>query len=120
VKWALALMALAACSPDPVIGTWRGQDGRTITFAADGTVDVPITTDGRCPATPSCTSTWRRDGGTLIFEAASVARRSPGGTSDLFVDDPAACDCRKERVVLELRGDELLVTGTDERATRVR
>jgi len=112
----LALLALfGACSSqgdrtgDPATGRWRGETGKTIELRADGTLDMEPILDTRCTPDDALTARckarqrWHRSGSIVTLERAAIARPESVG---MFADKP--CDCRIERIEVELRGDELI------------
>lgn len=120
--------ALAACSSrsdridrtgDPAVGRWRGASGTTIELRADGSLDMDPTTSPSCDGDTALVrrcrarQRWTRSGSIVSLERAVVADQ-PASLG--FAGKP--CECRSERIQVELRGDELIY-GT-EHAARVR
>ena len=112
----LALFALfGACSSqgdhtgDPAVGRWRGETGKMVELRADGTLDMEPILDTRCTPDDALTARckarqrWHRSGSIVTLERAAIARPDSIGLSG---DKP--CDCRIERIDVQLRGDELI------------
>jgi hypothetical protein len=110
----LLLLALVACSShdlsgDPAVGRWRGETKTTIELRADGSLDMPpvpsIDCEDATAVIKSCAEheRWSRIGSTVTLERAAISRK-PG----VPMTSPGPCECRYERVEVQLRGDELI------------
>jgi hypothetical protein len=108
------LLALVACqkptepAPDPAIGRWRGETGKTIELRADGTLDMEPGIAPECMNAPlaACRArqTWKHSGD-IVALSRGVMRGNP-------------CSCHIQVIDVEFRGDEL-ISGT-EHAQRVK
>jgi len=125
MRLALLLVALAACSKptdrtgDPAVGRWTGESGKTIELRADGTLDMePVPSldcEDKADLIAACKArqTWSRSGQTVALSRGAIASQP----ASLGVAGKP-CECRLERIDLQLRGDDL-VFGT-EHAHRVK
>jgi hypothetical protein len=121
MRWLLVL--LVACSSstdrtgDPAVGRWTGDAHHIVELRVDGTLDMDPVTDRDCgnapadvPALAACRARqrWSRTGTIVTLERGAFARPfDPTGFAP-----KRACECRLERVEVQLRGDEL-ISGTE-------
>jgi len=114
------LLALVACSShdvdrshDPATGRWRGENNKIIELRADGSLDIPPVPSIDCEdaqrVIESCRARqrWSRSGSTVTLERAAIARKPA-----MPMSSPGPCECRLERIEVQLRGDEL-IAGTE-------
>lgn len=125
MRLALLLVALAACqnpadrSPDPVVGRWQGESGKTIELRPDGTLDMePVASpecadDAKLRAACKARQTWKRSGTVVALSRGAISSQP----ATLGVAGKP-CECRLEGIDLQLRDGDL-VFGT-EHAHRVK
>jgi len=139
--WIAAVAAAAGCaredtSRNQVAGEWRAArpGSRVFALRADGTLDLPVTTDQRCAddaaAIAACRlrQHWDRHGARVrIWPAFVASSGGPAGGGFVGMFDkpappgtpPCVCKVDPEPTVFELRDRDTLVAG-DEVVTRVR
>lgn len=114
MRWSLVLLLLAACpgrpdfSGDPAVGRWQGENGKTIELRADGSLDMDPVSSPRCEADDElhrrcrARQRWTHSGTTVTLSRGAIAdRHSSFGLGD------SPCECRYEKIELQLRGDDL-------------
>lgn len=139
MRWVFLAGALAACSSEntsraELAGTWRGARAGSppIELRADGSVDMPLTTDPACaddPGIAGCKARarWDRRGDRVRLWPAMLVASAPGGGSfaGMFAGSPGpgagACVCKvdPEPTFVEIRDRDTLAVG-DEVIARVR
>lgn len=119
-------LLIAACSPDPIVGTWR-SDSRVVAFHDDGTLSGVQRNDPACAgetaAIAACArrQRWERSGSAYRITLMGLARNTSGGFGGMFnSSDGSPCRCVIDiTATAEVHGDELVIEGGKERAHRV-
>jgi hypothetical protein len=121
-------------SRDELAGTWRSARGSsTVELRADGSVDMPLTTDQRCSddaagiAACKAKARWDRRGAHVRLWPAMLVSHGSGGEGFIGMYDNAAgsgspaCVCKvdPEPTLVDIRDRDTLAVG-DEVITRVR
>lgn len=119
------LLLLVACSPDRAVGKYQSDTGKgpIIELRADGTLDMPPSTDDRCaedqPAIAACRAKqrWSRDGSKVTLRIGGVSS-SVAGFGGMLAKPGPPCECRLETHEAVFDADTLTIG--KERAVRVR